>query len=114
MKILIVDNYDSFTYNLFQLVGEILESFGGDFTLDVIRNNKITVNEIKKRKYDRIIISPGPGNPADRKYFGVCTEVLSVLGKKIPVLGVCLGMQGLAYCYGGKVVRARIPMHGKS
>src|SRR3989344_6040801 len=64
--------------------------------------------------YDRIIISPGPGSPADKNYFGVCGEVLLELGKKVPVLGVCLGMQGLAHYYGGKVMKATTPMHGKN
>ncbi|HEX8931653.1 MAG TPA: aminodeoxychorismate/anthranilate synthase component II, partial [Patescibacteria group bacterium] len=70
--------------------------------------------EIEKRKYDRIIISPGPGDASDPKYFGVCAKVITELGKIIPVLGVCLGMQGIAYYFGGKVVRAKKPMHGKT
>lgn len=114
MKILIIDNYDSFTFNLYQYVGEILFKKNYQFTLDVIRNNKITINEIKKRKYEKIIISPGPGSPEDPKYFGVCAEVLINLGKRIPVLGVCLGMQGMAYYFGGKVIKAKKPMHGKT
>lgn len=114
MKILIIDNYDSFTYNLYQICGEILSKFGKPFILDVIRNNEIDVGIIKSRKYDRIIISPGPGNPGDRTYFGVCKDVLLEIGKKVPVLGVCLGMQGMAYYFGGKVIRAQKPMHGKT
>ncbi|HVZ58373.1 MAG TPA: aminodeoxychorismate/anthranilate synthase component II [Patescibacteria group bacterium] len=114
MKICIIDNYDSFTYNLYQYVGEILVRTGNPFTLDVIRNNELTMSEIKKKNYDRIIISPGPGDPSDRAYFGICSDVLLELGKTIPVLGVCLGMQGLAYYYGGRVVRAKTPMHGKT
>ncbi len=114
MKILIIDNYDSFTYNLYQYVGEILTAHEVPFTLDVERNDSITLAEIKKRKYDRIIISPGPGDPSDKRYFGVCADVITKLGKKTPVLGVCLGMQGIAHYFGGKVVRAKLPMHGKT
>ena len=114
MKVLIIDNYDSFTYNLYQYVGELLQREGEAFVLDVVRNDKITLDEIKKRKYDKIILSPGPGDPADKAYFGVCSDVLTTLGKTTPVLGVCLGMQGMAYYFGGKVVRAKLPMHGKT
>ncbi len=114
MKILLLDNYDSFTYNLYQYVGEILTADGHPFTLDVIRNDAITLKEIKKRKYDRIIISPGPGDPADKAYFGVCADVLTEVGKTTPVLGVCLGLQGMAHYFGGRVIRAELPMHGKT
>jgi anthranilate synthase/aminodeoxychorismate synthase-like glutamine amidotransferase len=114
MKVLIIDNYDSFTYNLYQYVGEILSVSGEKFMLDVVRNDEITLAEIKKRRYDRIIISPGPGDPRDPKYFGVCADVLTKIGKTTPVLGVCLGMQGIAYYFGGNVTRAQKPMHGKT
>lgn len=114
MKVLILDNYDSFTFNLYQVIGEILQNRMGSFVMDVVRNDQITLQEIKKRKYDRIIISPGPGDPSDRAYFGVCAEVLTELGKTVPVLGVCLGMQGMAHYFGGKVIKARLPMHGKT
>ena len=114
IKVLILDNYDSFTFNLYQYVGEILSAKHEKFTLDVVRNDEITLAEIKKRRYDRIIISPGPGDPCDPKYFGVCAEVIREIGKTTPVLGVCLGMQGMAHCFGGNVVRARKPMHGKT
>src|SRR3989344_3542793 len=114
MKVLIIDNYDSFTYNLYQYVGEILSARNEPFVLDVVRNDELTLEEIKKRVYHRIIISPGPGDPSDKQYFGVCGEVLTGLGKKIPVLGVCLGMQGIAHYFGGKVVRAKEPKHGKT
>ncbi len=114
MNILIIDNYDSFTFNLYQYVGEILKNELKEFTLDVFRNDEITGEEIKKRKYDRIIISPGPGDPSDKAYFGVCAEVLTEIGKTTPVFGVCLGMQGMAHYFGGKVVRAKLPMHGKT
>ena len=114
MKILIIDNYDSFTFNLFQYVGEIFVKKNQPFVLDVIRNNQITENEINNRKYDKIIISPGPGNPSSPIYFGVCAKILTEIGKITPVLGVCLGMQGMAYYFGGKIIRAHQPMHGKT
>lgn len=114
MKILIIDNYDSFTYNLYQYIGEILTEKNKEFTLDVVRNDALTIQEIKNKNYEKIIISPGPGDPSDKAYFGVCAEVLIILGKQIPVLGVCLGMQGMAHYFGGKVVRAKLPMHGKT
>lgn len=113
MKVLIIDNYDSFTFNLYQYCGELLMKKQQTFILDVIRNDAVTLGEIKKKKYDRIIISPGPGDPRDTKYFGVCKEVLTELGQNTPVLGVCLGMQGIASSFGGNIVRAKKPMHGK-
>lgn len=117
-KILIIDNYDSFTYNLYQYVGELLEANENhsekDFVLDVVRNDELTFEEIKNRQYEKIIISPGPGDPADTAYFGVCARVIIELGKTTPVFGVCLGMQGIAHYFGGKVVRAAKPMHGKT
>lgn len=114
MKILIVDNYDSFTFNLYQYVGEILSDNGRKFTLDVFRNDRISIQDIEKIGYTKIILSPGPGNPADASYFGVCKDVLLKTGIKTPVLGVCLGMQGIAYYFGGKVIGAKVPMHGKT
>lgn len=116
MRVLIIDNYDSFTYNLYQYVGEILSSaLGyGHFDVQVKRNNEITLTQIRELHPDRLIISPGPGSPDDRQYFGVCSEAILELGKTIPLLGVCLGMQGIAHCFGGKVVRAALPMHGKT
>ncbi|MEK9177471.1 MAG: aminodeoxychorismate/anthranilate synthase component II [Patescibacteria group bacterium] len=114
MKVLILDNFDSFTYNLYQLVGELLGERMKGFEVDVVRNNALSVKEIEERRYDRIIISPGPGSPSDPKYFGVCGPVLRMVAKTVPTLGVCLGMQGIAHVYGGKVVPARKPMHGKA
>lgn len=114
MRILILDNYDSFTYNLYQLGGEILTAAGSPFVLDVLRNDEITFEEVKKRQYDKIIISPGPGDSKNRAYFGVCADVLTKLGPTTPVLGVCLGMQGMAHYFGGNVLRAETPMHGKT
>lgn len=116
MRVLIIDNYDSFTYNLYQYVGEILSSNVGDGHFEVLvkRNNEITLEQIRALRPDRLIISPGPGSPDDKEYFGVCSEVILELGKTIPLLGVCLGMQGIAHCFGGEVVRAPLPMHGKT
>jgi anthranilate synthase component II len=114
MKILILDNYDSFTYNLYQSVGELLGEGAGQGSVEVVHNNEITTSEITRRGYDKIIISPGPGRADDPEFFGVCAEVITTLGPTIPILGVCLGMQGIADCFGGSVVQAAKPMHGKT
>lgn len=107
-KILIIDNYDSFVYNIAQLLGEMnTEPY-------VIRNDKVTLSQIKKMKPDGIVISPGPGHPADKKYFGVCTDVIQELGPTTPILGVCLGHQGIVHAFGGKVVNAKKVRHGKT
>ena len=115
MNVLIIDNYDSFTFNLYQYIGEILQTMDGDKAANVIvkRNNEITLADVQAMNLDRIIISPGPGTPDDPAYFGICAEVIEVMGKTIPLLGVCLGMQGIAHVFGGDVVRASVPMHGK-
>ncbi|WP_352310342.1 aminodeoxychorismate/anthranilate synthase component II [Psychrobacter sp. W2-37-MNA-CIBAN-0211] len=115
MNVLIIDNYDSFTFNLYQYVGEILQTLGDDKEASVIvkRNNEITLADVQAMNLDRIIISPGPGSPDDPAYFGICAEVIEVMGKTTPLLGVCLGMQGIAHVFGGDVVRASVPMHGK-
>lgn len=107
-KILVIDNYDSFVYNIAQLLGEM------NAEPVVMRNDKITLEQIRKMKPDGIIISPGPGHPADRKYFGVCTDVIQKLGPKTPILGVCLGHQGIVHAFGGKVVNAGKVRHGKT
>jgi len=108
MKVLVIDNYDSFVYNLVQYIGE-----QGAETI-VYRNDQITLQEAAKFKPDRIVISPGPGNPQDEKYFGVCTAILQNLSPNIPTLGVCLGHQGIIHAYGGKIVHAKKLMHGKT
>lgn len=108
MKTLIIDNYDSFTFNLYQLIGEL----GGN--PDVFRNDKLTVKDIEKGKYTHIVISPGPGDPSDVAYFGICKDVILTLGKNIPILGVCLGHQGIIYAFGGKIIRAPVIKHGKT
>ena len=108
MKFLIIDNYDSFVYNIAQYLGEL----GVD--CDVVRNDKITLDEIKQKKYDAIIISPGPGTPEDKKYFGVCSDVIKNMGSYTPILGVCLGHQGIIHAFGGKVTNAGCVRHGKT
>lgn len=106
MKTLIIDNYDSFTYNIYQLMAEINQK-----NPVVITNNQLSFWEIKEANFDNIIISPGPGNPEKKEDFGVCGEVL--LKSEIPVLGICLGHQGLGYYYGEKIVKAPQPYHGR-
>lgn len=113
MKVLILDNYDSFTYNLYQYIGEILEDMEMPFQLDVIRNDEKEFSDIKKTSYQKIIISPGPGHPADPRYFGISKEILLKMGHSEAILGICLGMQGMATCFGGSVIRAEVAMHGK-
>lgn len=108
MKTLVIDNYDSFVYNLVQYVGEL----GGRPI--VYRNDRITSSQARKLHPDRIIISPGPGSPEDPRYFGVCSEILLSLSVKTPTLGVCLGHQGIAHVFGGKIVKAKRLMHGKT
>ena len=103
--ILVIDNYDSFTYNIVQELGEL----GADLT--VYRNDKITVDEIRSLKPDHIVISPGPGYPIDA---GVSLEVIRELGAEIPLLGICLGNQAIGEAYGGVVVHAPELMHGKT
>jgi anthranilate synthase component II len=108
LRVLVVDNYDSFVYNIAQRLGELKAK------PTVIRNDKVTVNTIKIIDPDAIVISPGPGHPADRKYFGICTDIIAELGPRTPILGVCLGHQGIVHAFGGKVVNARKVRHGKT
>lgn len=103
--ILIIDNYDSFTYNLVQYLGEL----GAD--IRVYRNDKITLGQINKMKPEKILISPGPGQPKDA---GISEEAIATFGKKIPILGVCLGHQAIGEVFGGKIVSAKRLMHGKT
>ncbi len=103
--ILVIDNYDSFTYNLVQYLGEL------GAQLEIYRNDKITLERIKKLKPSKILISPGPGMP---KNAGISEEVISALGKTIPILGVCLGHQAIGEAFGGHIVGAKSLMHGKT
>lgn len=102
--ILLIDNYDSFTYNLYQYIGEFAK-------VKVVRNDVITIEEIEKLNPNGIVISPGPGTPDDA---GISIEVIQKLGHKYPILGICLGNQSIAEAYGGKVIRAEQIYHGKT
>jgi anthranilate synthase component 2 len=104
IMILIIDNYDSFTYNVYQYVASL------GYEVEVVRNDAITVDEIRARKYDAIIISPGPGTPSDA---GISKEVIAAFAGQLPILGICLGHQAIGEVFGGKVVRAPKPIHGK-
>lgn len=106
MRSLIIDNYDSFTYNIYQLLAEVNSK-----KPTIITNNQLSWQEIKDLNFDNIIISPGPGNPKNIEDFGVCSEVL--LKANIPILGICLGHQGLGYFYGAKIKRSPEPFHGR-
>ena len=103
--ILLIDNYDSFSYNLYQMIGEI------EPDVKVVRNDEISVDEIRRLKPERIILSPGPGRPEDA---GILIEVVKELGKEIPILGVCLGHQAVAEAFGATVGYAKHLMHGKT
>ena len=104
MKVLLIDNYDSFTFNLYHYISSL------SVMVDVIRNDKITVKDIKKNKYNKIVISPGPGNPNQS---GNCINILKSLHKEMPFLGVCLGHQIIGQVFGSKIVQAKKLMHGK-
>ena len=105
MKIILIDNYDSFTFNLYHYVSSL------GVRVDVIRNDEITHKQIIKNKYDKIIISPGPGNPNQS---GNCIKIVKALYKKIPILGVCLGHQIIGQVFGSKIIQANKLMHGKT
>jgi len=104
-KIILIDNYDSFTFNLYHYLSSL------KVKVDVIRNDQITSNEILKRKYNKIVISPGPGNPDQ---WGNCLKIVKSLHKKIPILGVCLGHQIIGQVFGSRIVQAKKLMHGKT
>jgi len=108
MKILVLDNYDSFVYNLVQYIGEI----GAEPC--VFRNDAITLKNIQDMNPKGIIISPGPGTPENPKDIGICMDVIKKIGKEIPILGVCLGHQAIVYVFGGKILQAKTIMHGKT
>ena len=104
-KIILIDNYDSFTFNLYHYLSSL------KVRVDVIRNDQITSNQILKKKYNKIVISPGPGNPNQS---GNCLKIVKSLYKKIPILGVCLGHQIIGQVFGSKIVQAKRLMHGKT
>ena len=105
MKILLIDNYDSFTYNLYHYISKFKRN------VEVVRNDKIDSKTIIKKKFNKIVISPGPGNPNQA---GNCLKIVKDLYKKIPILGVCLGHQIIGQVFGGKIINARNLMHGKT
>ncbi|WP_116653573.1 anthranilate synthase component II [Pelagibacterium sediminicola] len=104
MRVLVIDNYDSFTYNLVHYIGEL----GAD--TEVVRNDRITLDEIAAKAPDAIVISPGPATPDQA---GICLSLVERFSGEIPLFGVCLGLQAMGQAFGGKVVRAASPMHGK-
>jgi anthranilate synthase/aminodeoxychorismate synthase-like glutamine amidotransferase len=106
VRVLVVDNYDSFTYNLVQYLGEISGT-----KIKVFRNDAITVDQIRAEKPTHVVVSPGPCTPDDA---GISLEVVRQLGGEVPILGVCLGHQSIAQAYGGKVIRGAAPVHGKT
>ena len=105
MKIILIDNYDSFTFNLYHYISSLKTH------VDVVRNDKITDKEIIKKNYNKIVISPGPGNPNQS---GNCLKIVKSLYKKVPILGVCLGHQIIGQAFGSKIVQAKKLMHGKT
>ena len=105
--VVVIDNYDSFIYNIVQIVSEF------DVKTIVFRNDKVTIEDLKKLKPDKIIISPGPGNPENKRDVGISIDVIKYFHDKIPILGVCLGHQIIGYFFGAKIRKARKIMHGK-
>ncbi|MBN8562017.1 MAG: aminodeoxychorismate/anthranilate synthase component II [Leptolyngbya sp. UWPOB_LEPTO1] len=109
--ILVIDNYDSFTYNLVQYLGELGEEFAIASDIQVYRNDQITLDQVRALQPDAIVISPGPGRPEDA---GISMELIRQLGANTPILGVCLGHQSIGQVFGGEIVSAPVLMHGKT
>lgn len=109
--IIVIDNYDSFTYNLVQYLGELAAEFPIALPIEVYRNDKIDLATIEQMRPDGIVISPGPGRPVDA---GISLELIAKFGPHLPILGVCLGHQSIGQVFGGDVVRAPVLMHGKT
>jgi anthranilate synthase/aminodeoxychorismate synthase-like glutamine amidotransferase len=108
MKVLILDNYDSFVWNIADYIGKLgAEPF-------VVKSTKIALEKVWEMRPDRIVLSPGPGHPSERRFTGISIDVVREISKEIPTLGVCMGMQLIAYALGGEVVRAKRVLHGKS
>jgi anthranilate synthase component 2 len=108
MRVLVIDNYDSFVYNLVQYIGELGAS---PF---VFRNDELTLEKARKLRPQRIVISPGPGAPEDPRHFGICCDILTKMSPDISTLGVCLGHQGIVHAFGGRIIRAKRLLHGKT
>ncbi|HEU4822181.1 MAG TPA: aminodeoxychorismate/anthranilate synthase component II [Nitrososphaeraceae archaeon] len=108
MRILVIDNYDSFVYNIVQILGEL------NIQTLVERNDRIGSSSARKMNPDGIVISPGPGHPADRRYFGNCIDIIVNLGPTTPILGVCLGHEGIVNAFGGSIINAKNIRHGKT
>ncbi|HEY9906161.1 MAG TPA: aminodeoxychorismate/anthranilate synthase component II [Thermosynechococcaceae cyanobacterium] len=109
--LIVIDNYDSFTYNLVQYLGELGEEFPVAAEIQVYRNDQITLEQIRQLRPDGIVISPGPGRPEDA---GVSLQLIQDLGAEVPILGVCLGHQSIGQVFGGQIVSAPVLMHGKT
>ncbi|MEI1374964.1 aminodeoxychorismate/anthranilate synthase component II [Nostoc sp. UHCC 0926] len=109
--IIVIDNYDSFTYNLVQYLGELAAEFSVADDIKVFRNDKISIDEIRALKPEAVVISPGPGRPEDA---GISLELIEQLGQELPILGVCLGHQSIGQVFGGKIISAPELMHGKT
>ncbi|MEH2043643.1 anthranilate synthase component II [Nostoc sp.] len=109
--IIVIDNYDSFTYNLVQYLGELASEFPVADDIKVFRNDKISIDEIRALKPEAVVISPGPGRPEDA---GISLELIEQLGQELPILGVCLGHQSIGQVFGGKIILAPELMHGKT
>ncbi|MBN3899874.1 MAG: aminodeoxychorismate/anthranilate synthase component II [Nostoc sp.] len=109
--IIVIDNYDSFTYNLVQYLGELAAEFPVADDIKVFRNDKISIDEIRALKPEAVVISPGPGRPEDA---GISLELIEQLGQELPILGVCLGHQSIGQVFGGKIIPAPELMHGKT
>lgn len=108
-RLLLIDNYDSFVYNIYQLLGEI-----SGCAATVVRNDQASLAQLCALEPTHIVLSPGPGDPREPSYFGVCHELIRELGPRVPTLGVCLGHQGIGAAFGATVVRAPQVMHGKT
>lgn len=111
MSIVVIDNYDSFTYNLVQYLGELGNELPVAADIQVYRNDKISVAEIRQMEPDAVVISPGPGRPEDA---GISLDLIRELGPSLPIMGVCLGHQSIGQVFGGKIVSAPVLMHGKT
>ncbi|MBW3569148.1 aminodeoxychorismate/anthranilate synthase component II [Candidatus Parcubacteria bacterium] len=110
MKLLLIDNYDSFTYNLLHLFAK-----NNDVDINVVRNDAVPIDDLKNQKYAGVIIGAGPGDPSDQEYFGENMKVIKDFGSQgLPILGICLGFQGIAIAYGATLKQAKLPQHGKT